>query len=192
MPETPDDLRRRNRKRRSELDRNSLQLAAVNLHDKLCKLDEYRRSQHIAVYWAVNGEIGLGPVIEAAGQKNKKIYLPVLGQDSLRFAPYDKNRAMRFSSFKIPEPDVPDEAMLAPDALDLVLVPLTVFDPECNRVGMGGGYYDRSFAFRQSAQLTTPVLIGVAHDFQRVDQLQPASWDVRLDAVVTDQRIYRP
>ena len=192
MTETPDDLRTRNRKRRSALDGDSQQRAAASLFDNLCKLGEYQRCQHIAVYWAVNGEIGLGPVIDDAGQKNKKIYLPVLGQGSLRFAPYDKNRAMRVNSFNIPEPDLPNEAMLSPDALDLVLVPLTVFDSDCNRLGMGGGYYDSSFAFRQTAQATAPTLIGVAHEFQRVDKLQPESWDVRLDVVVTEQHIYRP
>ncbi len=73
-----------------------------------------------------------------------------------------------------------------------MLVPLTVFDSDCNRLGMGGGYYDSSFAFRQTAQATAPTLIGVAHEFQRVDKLQPESWDVRLDVVVTEQHIYRP
>ncbi len=184
-------MRARNRQRRSELDRNSLRRATCRLFDNIRQLDEYRRSRHIAVYWAVDGEIGLGPVIEDAARENKYIYLPVLDRESLRFAPYDKDQPMRNNRFKMLEPDVPDEAMLKPDGLDLVLAPLTVFDPACNRVGMGGGYYDRSFAFRQNAQ-TTPVLIGVAHEFQRVDRLQPESWDVRLDAVVTDQHVYRP
>lgn len=192
MTETPNDLRTRNRKRRSELDGDSLQQAANKLFDNIRKLNEYRRSQQIALYWAVNGEIGLDPVIEHAAQNNKNIYLPVLDAVSLRFAPYDKKLPMRINRFKMPEPDVADEAMLRPEELDLVLLPLTVFDPACNRIGMGGGYYDRSFEFRRTTQATTPVLIGVAHEFQRVDQLQPENWDVRLDAVVTDQRVYRP
>ena len=68
MTETPSELRKRNRKRRSELDRNSLQQAAVGLFDNLCKLNEYHRSRHIAAYWAVNGEIDLGPVFDDAAQ----------------------------------------------------------------------------------------------------------------------------
>ena len=81
--------------------------------------------------------------------------------------------------------------MLAPEALDLVLAPLVVFDPQRNRIGMGGGYYDRSFEFRKQAQRDAPILIGVAHELQKVDQLIAEDWDVRLDMVVTDGGIYK-
>jgi len=81
--------------------------------------------------------------------------------------------------------------MLAPQQLDLVLAPLVVFDENCNRIGMGGGFYDRSFAFRKDSQVTKPVLIGVAHDFQKVQQIVPEDWDVRLDMIVTNKAIYK-
>ena len=99
---------------------------------------------------------------------------------------------MRINRFRLPEPDVPDEIMLAPRELDLVLAPLVVFDANCNRIGMGGGYYDRSFEFRRTTDIDRPTLIGVAHELQRVDALQPEPWDGRLDAVASDQHIYRP
>jgi 5-formyltetrahydrofolate cyclo-ligase len=81
--------------------------------------------------------------------------------------------------------------MLAPEALDLVLAPLVVFDPQRNRIGMGGGYYDRSFEFRKQAGRDAPILIGVAHELQKVEQLIAEDWDVRLDMVVTDGGIYK-
>ena len=80
--------------------------------------------------------------------------------------------------------------MLAPQALDLVLTPLTVFDAERNRIGMGGGFYDRSFAFRKDPAHTRPRLVGVAHELQKVEHIEPEDWDVRLDLVVTDEAIY--
>ena len=80
--------------------------------------------------------------------------------------------------------------MLHPDQLDLVLAPLVVFDENRNRIGMGGGFYDRSFAMRKAVEVTEPVLIGVAHELQKVDEIIPQEWDVRLDMVVTDQAIY--
>lgn len=191
MAETPNTLRLRNRQRRSQLDETQRQQAASRLFDALCQLDEYHQASHIAAYWSVNGEIDLSPLIDHALQHNKHIYLPVLDTVSLRFAPYDKDTPLRINRFKLPEPDVSDAVMRQPSALDLVLVPLTVFDPACNRIGMGGGYYDRSFEFRRTSDATRPILVGVAHALQRVDQLQPEPWDVQLDAVVTDEHIYR-
>jgi 5-formyltetrahydrofolate cyclo-ligase len=81
--------------------------------------------------------------------------------------------------------------MLQPVELDVVLAPLVVFDENRNRIGMGGGFYDRSFAMRKDAAISLPVLIGVAHELQKVEQIIPEDWDVRLDMVVTDQAIYR-
>ena len=98
---------------------------------------------------------------------------------------------MRINRFKLPEPDVTDAEMLEPESLDLVLVPLVVFDPQLNRIGMGGGYYDRSFEFRKQPGCNVPALIGVAHELQKVDQLVPEEWDVRLDMVITDAAIYK-
>lgn len=192
MTETPNTLRLRNRKRRAALDNAQRQQAAKRLFNNICSLDEYQHETHIAAYWAVNGEIDLGLLIDHALQHNKHIYLPILDEVSLRFAPYNKSSPMRINRFKLPEPDVSDTLMWQPNALDLVLGPLTVFDPACNRIGMGGGYYDRSFAFRRTTNATRPLLIGVAHELQCVDQLQAEPWDVQLDAVVTDERIYRP
>ena len=80
-------------------------------------------------------------------------------------------------------------------SLDAVIVPLLGFDPQCNRMGMGGGYYDRTFAHRRQAANGNsadglPLLIGTAFEFQCVDNVFPDWWDVPLDHVVTEQRIY--
>ena len=189
--DTPATLRTRNRKLRAELDTEQLEVAASALFEHVIALKEYQRGQHIAAYWAVNGEIGLDPVIEHALEQGKNIYLPILDEIDLRFAPYTKDTPLRTNRFRLSEPDVSDEAMQNPRQLDLVLAPLVVFDPACNRIGMGGGYYDRTFEFRRTSDATSPALIGVAHEIQRIEQLQPEPWDVQLDAVVTDQHIYR-
>lgn len=187
---THDELRQRNRKLRAGIEKEQLDKAAEALCQRLITLPEYQLSQHIAVYFAVNGEIGLDSLIDNALAKDKKIYLPNLDQKSLRFSPYFHEQKMRINRFRLPEPDVSDDEMLAPADLDLVLAPLVVFDAQCNRIGMGGGFYDRSFAFRKQG-IDRPVLIGVAHEMQKVDRLVPQEWDVRLDMVVTDQAIYR-
>ena len=189
MPST-DELRQRNRRLRAELSRDELDRAAAALAARIVELDEYRQAGRIAAYFAVNGEIGLDPVIDAALEAGKQVYLPNLDRQALRFAPYFRAQKMRINRFKLPEPDVSDDEMLDPEALDLVLTPLVVFDAECNRIGMGGGFYDRSFAFRKQPGRDRPSLIGVAHELQRVEQLIPESWDVRLDRIVTDRATY--
>ncbi|MFA9421654.1 MAG: 5-formyltetrahydrofolate cyclo-ligase [Gammaproteobacteria bacterium] len=190
METSTDQLRLRNRDLRSKLDAKQLEQAAAAVCERICALAEYQQAQKIAVYFAVNGEIGLTPVIDRALSQGKKIYLPNLDQKTLRFSPYDHAQKMRINRFKLPEPDVTDDEMLDARELDLVLAPLVVFDPNRNRIGMGGGFYDRSFAFRKEAGSHRPQLIGVAHELQKVARLEPEDWDVRLDMVVTDQATY--
>jgi 5-formyltetrahydrofolate cyclo-ligase len=184
------DLRQRNRKLRAALTPQQLELAAQALAKKIIALDAYRKAQHVAAYFAVNGEIGLDPLMDHALAAGKKLYLPNLDQEALRFSPYFREQKMRINKFRLPEPDVDDDEMLAPAQIDLVLAPLVVFDAERNRIGMGGGFYDRSFAMRKDPAIDRPVLIGVAHELQKVEQILPEAWDVKLDMVVTDQVVY--
>ena len=186
-----DELRQAKRALRAALDQASLDRAASRLGKRICGMPEFEHSQRIAVYFAVNGEISLDPVIDAALAQEKQVYLPNLDQRTLRFSPYFRQQKMRINKFRLPEPDVGDDEMLAPGALDLVLAPLVVFDAMRNRIGMGGGFYDRSFEFRKKQDRLKPILIGVAHELQKVNRLKPESWDVRLDLIVTDQAVYR-
>jgi 5-formyltetrahydrofolate cyclo-ligase len=185
-----EQLRQRNRELRAGLDKDQLDRAAAAVCERICALTEYQKAHHIAAYFAVNGEISLAPVIDRALSQGKKIYLPNLEQKKLRFSAYDHAQKMRINRFRLPEPDVAEDEMLDPGDLDLVLAPLVVFDADRNRIGMGGGFYDRSFAFRKNSSIKKPLLIGVAHELQKVDCLIPEDWDVRLDMVVTDQATY--
>jgi len=93
--------------------------------------------------------------------------------------------------FNIPEPVVRHDRLIAPRDLDLVILPLLGFDHDCNRIGMGGGFYDRTFAFMHRLNhIAGPYLLGLAHEIQRVEVLVMQRWDIPLDAVATEQRIY--
>jgi 5-formyltetrahydrofolate cyclo-ligase len=70
--------------------------------------------------------------------------------------------------------------------LDVVLLPLVAFDRRGNRLGMGGGFYDRTFAPRGRGRVSAPRLIGLAHGFQQVAELVDQPWDVPLRGVLTD------
>ena len=191
MDNSTNQIRIRYRELRENLSADAQAKAGQLLSDYIRVLPEYQQAKRIATYFAVNGEISLKPLIDYALKQGKLVYLPNLDQNSLRFSPYYHQQKMRTNRYKLPEPDVPDEEMITPESLDLVLAPLVVFDAQGNRIGMGGGFYDRSFAFRKHADQLRPVLIGVAHEIQRIDRLEPQPWDIQLDMVVTDQAIYR-
>jgi 5-formyltetrahydrofolate cyclo-ligase len=203
MAEAQDDERRSLRRqvisRRAALDRKTLDAAAGTVRGRLATTPEFQRAQRISAYWPVRGEMDVRPVIETAIERGKAVYLPVLasraGVDEAKglvFAPYGPDVAMVADKYGIPEPDVGPERLIEASELDLAIVPLVLFDSAGHRVGMGGGYYDRAFAFRNEAGGgETPVLVGAAHSFQRVDALPPEPWDVALDIVVTDDGLWR-
>jgi len=93
--------------------------------------------------------------------------------------------------YGIPEPDVSPHRALAADELAGAIVPLVGFDAHGHRLGMGGGWYDRTFAGRQRSTAGA-VLLGAAFDLQRVDGIEPEAWDVPLDAVFTELATYSP
>jgi 5-formyltetrahydrofolate cyclo-ligase len=121
--------------------------------------------------------------------------LPVLTGDGLRFAPWKPGDPLESNRFGIPEPAVGADALLDPAGMALVLVPLVGFDARGRRLGMGGGWYDRAFAYRNGANGSDPArrppwLVGTAFAAQQVDALEAEPWDVALDAVCTDRETF--
>ena len=182
---------RRKRNLLSQPDQTSHALGLANnlLHSRL-----YKRSKHIAAYLPADGEIDPGHLIRHAWRSNKKVYLPILAPFNKRlyFAPYRLNCCMKLNRFKIAEPDIHPRHWLKAQQLDLILMPLVGFDLQGNRLGMGGGFYDRSLNFtwyRKSSY--SPFLIGLAHQLQQVDQLPHQAHDVPMSMVVTEQQLYK-
>jgi len=144
-------------------------------------------------YLPSRGEIDVLPTLTWLRSQGHITCLPVMRkineQPGLRFAPFDDASTLIPGKFNIPVPDLPDSALLTAEQLDLVLVPLTGFDEQGNRLGMGGGYYDRTFAWRQQ-QTHSQRYIGVAHECQKMTTLPVDTWDVPLDAIATDRHWY--
>ncbi len=99
---------------------------------------------------------------------------------------------MKANRYGIFEPELNCSHICPVAELDFILTPLVAFDSQGNRLGMGGGYYDRTLAQIPDNAVKKPVLIGIAHQCQEVDALPIASWDVPLDYIVTPERIYCP
>ena len=178
----------------------------------------FLRAKRVGFYLASDGEISPQPLIDQALKMGKQCFLPVLHpirHNRLWFARYRPNTRLVKNCYGIEEPDIRLEPRILPWALDLVLLPLVGFDPQGGRLGMGGGYYDRTFAFtRRHGHLDyparcshnghsdtrnkqnsrpprrLPALVGLAHELQKRPKLEMADWDIPLAAVATDQQLY--
>jgi len=187
-------LRKQLRQQRNSLDIFTQQMHAIEMAQQLqnCKL--YQRSKHIACYLAADGEIETEYLIHQAWRSHKKIYLPILAPFTLRlyFAPYEPGCRMKLNRFSIPEPDIHPKYWRKPQQMNLILMPLVGFDPQGNRLGMGGGFYDRSLSFHGHRKRTHhPYLIGLAHQLQCIDSLPSQPHDVPMHMVATEQQLYK-
>lgn len=186
-------LRQTLRHRRRSLSAKQHQRAAVQLLKRLKTQAFFRTAKHIAIYLPNDGEIETNPIIQWCWQHNKHVYLPVLhplAHNRLWFVRYRPRTAMTKNKYGILEPKMPFRFIRDARRLDLVLMPLVGFDADGGRLGMGGGYYDRTFAFIKQHNVNRPKLIGLAHELQRVDTLPIAAWDVPVVGVATDEAIY--
>ncbi|WP_152219345.1 5-formyltetrahydrofolate cyclo-ligase [Pseudomonas sp. SCB32] len=183
-------LRRQLRQARRALTPLQQRLAAQALYRQLAQHPLFRRARHIALYLPADGEIDPRPLMKAAQKRGKATYLPVLShwpKTHMTFQRVGIGERWTRNRFGIAEP-VPNRGQQRPAwALDLLLLPLVGFDPLGGRLGMGKGFYDRTLAYlglRKNWQ--SPTLLGLAHECQKVDRLELASWDVPLMGTVTD------
>ena len=187
-------IRQQMRQQRNALSTQQLSDAAHNVARTVSRSPLFRNSQRIACYIANDNELSLELLIERIWQENKRCYLPVLDsihRNRLWFAPYQPGSKMCLNRFGIAEPVYEKGSLVRAQSLDLVMVPLVAFDKVGNRLGMGGGFYDRSLAFLLRRRCWyKPRLCGVAYDFQQVNRLPVQPWDVPLSAVATGSGIY--
>ncbi len=186
-----DELRRAMRETRRAIPAGERSAAAAAAALVVSALPAWADAQRIAVYYAVDGELDAAPLAAAARAAGKQVYLPVLNQhddEPMVFLPWNLGAPLAPNRFRIPEPLT--GAPVAAQELDLVLAPLVAFDLRGHRLGMGGGFYDRSFAFLKDRRITRPLLLGFAYARQQVAELPPEPWDVPLAGVATEQQLH--
>lgn len=172
--------------------------------DRILKL---RPGQRIGIYAATAEELDTSCLIALALRRGCLVYLPRIDRRArtrtMRFVPIPQHtpagplsplarapRALRINRFGIAEPHGP--ALASPRLLDVVFLPLVGFDSHGVRLGMGGGYYDRAFAFRRlRAFWHSPLLVGLGYAVQEVPSIAPAAHDVPLDLVITEREVMR-
>ena len=163
------------------------QRAAANaaLCRRVLELDAYRTAHTLLLYAAFGGEADLAAVAAEAARQGKTVAYPVCGEGFTLTAAVPGADGWAVGQYGIRTPILTKSRLLAPEELDLVLVPCTAFDAACRRVGMGKGYYDRYLPRCQNA-----VTLGIALEVQRVPRAAVDAHDQRLDAFVTERGIY--
>jgi len=186
------EFRKQIRFKRNQLHSDVQHLAGLDLIRQFSSLPEVKQAQHIALYLSADGEIETYPLIEWLWQQGKQTYLPVIhpfSKGHLLFLHYDEKTPMVMNRYSIAEPKLNQTQIIPVSKLDLICTPLVAFDTTGHRLGMGGGYYDRTLEpWFQTKQGPKP--IGLAHDCQQVDRLPIASWDVPLPKIVTPSQIW--
>ncbi len=185
-------LRKKIRQQRRDLTPEQRWQKSELLAYNIAKSHVFHNSRRIACYMAMDGEIDLMPIMEIAWAMGKEVYLPVLStpNNKLWFAKFHVNDKVVPNKYGILEPVMTKRKRISTRAIDLVITPLVAVDAQGNRVGMGGGYYDKSFAFLRNRQKWfKPRLMGAAYDFQCVDKLTPQAWDIPLHSIATESSL---
>ena len=139
-----------------------------------------------------DGEIDPALILSSANQLSKQCFLPVIdpkSENSLYFASFNANTKLQPNRYGILEPVFIDSEIQPVTKMDLLLMPLVGFDRTGNRMGMGGGYYDRTLAFMKGIEKPALTLVGLAHSGQEVSQISSQSWDIPLHLIATEKEI---
>lgn len=184
-------LRRRLRATRRALDPGLRRAAAEAVAANLGTLGLPRPRSRVAFYLPIDGELDPGPAMQRAMAHGCEVFVPVITRfraRHMRFVPWTPALATRPNRWGIREPE---GAGIDGRWLDLVVMSCVAFDASGTRLGLGGGFYDRHFAWLAGRSAwRRPRLIGLAYDFQKVERLQRAPWDVPLWGIVTERGVY--
>ncbi|MEM1114090.1 MAG: 5-formyltetrahydrofolate cyclo-ligase [Pseudomonadota bacterium] len=189
VPPEKAELRRQLRQQRGDLPDATRSACAEAISDLLPKLPGWAHCRHTALYIDSDGEVPTDRLAQRCRAAGQVLWLPrILGPGTMEFARWQDGEALIENQYGIPEPG-PDAPALGSEALDLLLTPLVAWDRSGNRLGMGGGYFDRWLAFAGETGDQSPLRVGIAYGFQEQDDLPRDSWDMALDGVLTEREL---
>jgi len=188
MPGPMNILRKRALRARRGMSEEARVAASQIICRRVCESREFYSSKVIACYLPMHDEVDTREIIERAWRANKRVFVPILrSRSEMMFCQIDPESELEKNSFDLWEPT--RGILIEPRHLDFVVTPTVAFDSRRNRIGMGGGYFDRCFAFlRHRKTWIRPKLVGVAFQCQEVEKITPNPWDIRLYRIITDRK----
>ncbi|GHF81045.1 5-formyltetrahydrofolate cyclo-ligase [Thalassotalea marina] len=186
-------IRQEIRDKRRSLSSSFQQQAAKSLVTQIAPLMTKDKPQSVALYLSNDGELSTQELIAYCWQQQTKVYLPVIhpfSKGHLLFLAYTPDTQMTANKYGIAEPALDVSQVYPAHAIDMIFTPLVAFDNTGARLGMGGGFYDRTLAQLEKSNAHTQV-IGLAHDCQCVEQIPTEAWDMPLEQIITPTSHYR-
>jgi 5-formyltetrahydrofolate cyclo-ligase len=188
---TRQHIRQTIRQHRRALTPDQQQLFADQAAHRMMVYTPVMMAHTVALFLSFDGELDTRPLIEQLWRSGKKVYLPVLhpfSPGNLLFLHYHPQSVLVVNRLKIQEPKLDVRDVLPLNKLDVLITPLVAFDTQGQRLGMGGGFYDRTLQNWQQHGLHP---VGYAHDCQQLDALPVEKWDIPLPAVVTPSKVWQ-
>lgn len=201
------EIRQSLRAKRQSLSQIEQQQCSNELLAQLSARADINAANNIAIYLANDSELDAMPFIKWCWQNDKNIYLPVIhpfSRGHLLFLHFDENTVMTKNNYGILEPKLDIRLIKNISDIDIIFTPLVAFDQTGNRLGMGGGFYDRTLSswykqYRidnaqgntQQKKLTKPYPIGLAHDIQLIAEIPSELWDIPLPEIITPTKQYK-
>ena len=186
------EIRQQLRIKRRSLTLSQQQQAAQSLATLIKESTFFQKAKRVGLYLANDGEIDPSIILSLADGLGKQCFLPVLdpkSTNSLHFASFTANSKLAPNRYGILEPVDGESEILSPRNIDVLFMPLVGFDRSGNRIGMGGGYYDRTLEFMKEIEKPPLTLVGLAHSGQEVPQISSQSWDIPLHLIATEKEI---
>ncbi len=184
-------IRAQIRRQRQALSPQQQQQAAQQVAERALSLPLLAQARNVALFLSFDGELDTRPLISRLWQRGQQVYLPVLHPFStgqLLFIRYLPDTPLTPNRYGIPEPSLNLTELAPLDTLDIILVPLVAFDARGQRLGMGGGFYDRTLQhWHQHGVLPA----GLAHCCQQVPALPTEQWDIPLPVIITPEKVWQ-
>ena len=173
---------------RRALTTSQQRVAAESVAERLAQQTFFQSATRVATYWQSDGEVDPMP-LQKRFSDLKQWFLPRLTANNwtaMMFAEICGGTPLVTNHLGIPEPTIAISRSEYAASMELILMPLVGFDRNGNRLGMGGGYYDRMLAGVPKVESGGPLLVGLAHSCQECQQISPQTWDIKLNMIITD------
>ena len=183
MSATKNELRKEVLGRRAALTEGEVAEKSREICRRIREMDVYEKARDICIYMPIRNEVDVTLLLEPAREGGKTVWIPKVLGEAMEFNEYDEDSLEISGSFGIPEST--SEVFLEPDDKTLIVMPGAVFDREGNRIGYGGGFYDRYLEKHPDCRT-----IAVCYELQLVDHIPAETHDIRPEAIVTEKGVH--